>query len=71
MTVKQAILKLSKKYRTYDQIGSEVKQINPASYETVARKLRELQAEGKVEGSTKRVKFSDGATKVFKVFRRV
>jgi len=49
MTVKQAILKVSRKWRVKDDLGVAVKKIKPALYETIGRDLRLLVAEGLME----------------------
>lgn len=68
-TVKEHVMSLSKKWRTYDQIGAEVKEKCRASYETIARNVRLLVNEDLLEGKLMKIK-EDKNTTIFKLFRR-
>ena len=65
MTVKETILKLTKKWRVYDQISRETLRLKDyrVSFGTIDRKVRELVEEGKL--IARRVK-----GKQYKEFRR-
>ena len=70
MKVKEAILKVSKKWRTYEQLETDVKPLTLSSHETIGRTVRWLQADRLIESKTKVLDFK-GNRKSIKVFRKV